>query len=297
MKFAIILFFVFSVICFAFFFGLAVIFKVVGAIAGILGRTVTEERDEMIVDVTAEYKHTEQEKALMAARSIAASFINAEKVEDLGSVMPLFVNTMRKVRNGRVKATMIQYREIMGEINSIIRYHPNFFAHTNALLAQSTCGFEQIVSRKESSFDESATGMVYAAEYVLDYMIKLSDLADLANIIGQAELKGELSRAIEQLERLDWATIVYPNHNKSNINALHDMASRVAERIQTYLQAKSYGVNNSESTELYTSLMGAATDLNKALSSTLATVANWDLIQAGAELEAMRQELKLRGLY
>jgi hypothetical protein len=300
MKLLVILFFIVSVVLFLFFFGLAVLFKIVGSIAAALGRTVQEELsddDTNIVDVQAEYQHSDEEMALMAAKSLATAFTSADKVKDLGTIMPLFIDTMRGVKNDKLKTDMAIYRNCMAEINSIIRYNPNFFAYTNELLAQTTCGFERIVSQKSNMASNFTAGMVYAADYVLTYMIKLNDLADLTGVIGDGALKEELSLAIDRLEKLNWATIVYPNHNKGNIRTLQEMATRLSERIQTYLQAKSFGVNNAESKDLYQALVLMAEDLNKALATMLDGVASWDLIQAGAELDAMRKELKLRGLY
>lgn len=201
----------------------------------------------------------------------------------------------RITSNKREQPELAAIRRITLDLFSVFKSDPNHLRYTYTHLAQCISGLNELANRSFAA----VTGILYAVEAIKKYVAELSTLAELSISTKSETLSLCIDGFIERVEKLRWLFLIYPAESVKHGRLVNDMLSSLTDKLQIHAKMREYSVTNSEnnSKHLIDKTEVAVNEMNTALDMVLKNILERDLLKADSELDALRQDLRLRGLY
>ncbi|MDR2105544.1 MAG: hypothetical protein LBP51_07315 [Deferribacteraceae bacterium] len=275
--------------------------KVLPAIRSFLNRDkAAAYQDELIIDVVPtaplqEHGFTPEERAKITSEAILEAMSNKNLDETPRDSLIRLTEIARITSNKREQPELAAIRRITLDLFSVFKSDPNHLRYTYTHLAQCISGLNELANRSFAA----VTGILYAVEAIKKYVAELSTLAELSISTKSETLSLCIDGFIERVEKLRWLFLIYPAESVKHGRLVNDMLSSLTDKLQIHAKMREYSVTNSEnnSKHLIDKTEVAVNEMNTALDMVLKNILERDLLKADSELDALRQDLRLRGLY
>jgi 5-bromo-4-chloroindolyl phosphate hydrolysis protein len=145
--------------------------------------------------------------------------------------------------------------------------------------------------------------MLAATKKIREDSIKLQKLADISVLIESygtdaSDLSKGIFEFMGKIEKLWWLFLSYPDRKGKHSSILYSMLDSLTDKLGVFGKLKEYGKeDDSEALALIKKSAITIKEMNIALDTILENILSNDLLMADVELEALRQEIRLRGLY
>jgi hypothetical protein len=260
-------------------------------------------QDFLVVDVIPnaplqEHGFTPEEKAKIASEALRAAMENKNPEETPRDALVRLTQIAKENESKREQPELARIRRIALDLFSVFKNDPAHLRYTYEHFSQSISGLNELAHK---SFP-TITGMLYASEEIKIYVTKLAALASLFTAAKSEALSKSADEFLERMEKLHWLSLIYPAESRKHRQLVSDLLSSLTDKLQVYAKMREYGVEGSESVSaeaknLLEKTETVVLEMNVALDTVLKTVLERDLIKADTELDALRQDLRLRGLY
>jgi hypothetical protein len=272
--------------------------KVLPAIRRFLGHRNEANQDALIVDVTPnaplrEHGFTAEEKAKIASEAVLAAIANKNPEETPRESLIRLTNIAQETSDKREQPELVRIRRITLDLFAVFKNDPAHLNYTYNHLAQCISGLNELAHKSFAT----VTGVLYAAEAVKKYVAKLSALAALSAAAKSESLSLCADGFIERVEKLYWLFLLYPAENAKHGRLVEDMLDSLTDKLQVHAKMLEYGGAGSDAQSLIEKTETAVKEMNTALDTVMKNILDRDLLKADTELEALRQDLRLRGLY
>ena len=263
------------------------------------GRGRKKQQEQVIINVTPNapmpvHRYTDEEKQQMAARAISTALANTSGEEPHDALVRLS-RIARDSKDKREQPELARIRQTSVELYSVFKKDRTHYGYTYSRLAQCIGGINELAGKDGQS--ETITGMMYATEIIRAYVKNLQEMAEISDSSDTPELAEEISDLMERAERLYWLFLAYPDASGRNSDVVNNMLDSVTGKLKVFIKVKDYDVDNREVTSLLDKSLTTLREMNVALDTVLNNVLSRDMLQADVELETLRQEMRLRGLY
>ncbi len=254
-------------------------------------------KEQVIIDVTPEpviqeQEYTDEDKASLAALAVSAAFAN-KSGESAHEALVRLSRLADDSKDKHVGYDLSQIRRIALELYSIFKKDTSMYQYTYSQYSQCLGGLNEIAG-KDNCGDVIA-GMLYASEYIRDYIKNLHRLVEIS--YDAEALKDEISGLLKRAERLYWLFLSYPAESSAKKGMIDAMISSVTDKLKIYIKVTHYGADSNEVSALLAKSRTTLQEMNVAMDTVLNNILSKDLLEADVELETLRQEMRLRGLY
>ncbi|MDR2400472.1 MAG: hypothetical protein LBD73_02330 [Deferribacteraceae bacterium] len=257
-------------------------------------------QDAFIVDVIPnaplqEHGFTPEERAKIASEAILEVLANKNPDETPRDAVTRLTEIAQGTSDKREQPELVRIRRITLDLFAIFKNDPARLNYTHKQLSQCISGLNEVANKSFAA----VTGVLYAAEEIKKYVGKLSTLASLSAAAKSEALSLSVDGFIERSEKLYWLFLAYPNEGVKHGRLVDDMLSSITDKLQIHAKMREYGVAGADgdAKNLIEKTETTLKEMNIALDTVLKNILERDLLKADSELDALRQDLRLRGLY
>jgi hypothetical protein len=272
--------------------------KVLPGIRRFINRRSSQSGDSLIIDVIPnaplqEHGFTPEEKAKIASEAVQEALANKNPDESPKDALTRLTHIAQETPGKREQPELVRIRRITLDLFSVFKNDPNRLRYTYERLSQSISGLNELANKSFAT----VTGMLYAAEDIRSYVTKLSAVATLLAVVKSETLSKNADEFIERMEKLQWLYLIFPAEKTKHGALTEDMLQSLTDKLQVYAKMNEYGVAGSGGEALIEKTETVVKEMNVALDTVLRNILERDLLKADTELDALRQDLRLRGLY
>ena len=266
------------------------------AVARAIDRKINGERVAAVEVVTVPDRgHDQATKAAMASEALKRSLAMSRSLtEDAGynQVLQSFTKLRNKIR---AKDSLKELERVKALYASLYNFQKDedSFIYSCAMLSKVLMGFCLLL--EDGADARLITGMMYFLEDMQHNARRISVIEDSAK--DCPALSDELSGLVANLDKLNWLFATYPEQGNKYRRKVEGFVGIVTEKIDIYINAAGYGVNNNESQGVLDNAHKALADVNGAAENILNEILGRGLMKADVELEVLRKDIRLRGLY
>jgi hypothetical protein len=237
-----------------------------------------------------------EEKQTLAAEAMRKSLTASRNMQGISyeTAQALLADAISIFKSQASQAELKRVRALYASLHSFLK-DEKAFVYSLSMLARAMCGMGELLKSGESAGNtQLVAGMMYALEAM---QTKLRSTSGMVEVMDGEELTEELNELVSSLDKLGWLFLSYPEHGKKYSAIVDNMAHQVKDKLGVYANAKQYGVKSREADEFLQSAKKALTDINVAAQEILNEILNKGIVQADVELEVLRQDIRMRGLY
>jgi hypothetical protein len=261
-------------------------------------RRSAQPGDSLIIDVIPnaplqEHGFTPEEKANIASEALQTALANKIPGESPKDSLTRLTHIAQETADKREQPELVRIRRITLDLFSVFKNDPNRLRYTYERLSQGISGLNELAHKSFAT----VTGMLYAAEDIKNYVTKLSAVASLLSEVKSETLSKNADGFIERMEKLQWLYLIFPAEKIKHGALTEDMLQSLTDKLQVYAKMNEYGVAGSGGEALIEKTETVVEEMNVALDTVLRNILERDLLKADTELDALRQDLRLRGLY
>jgi hypothetical protein len=264
------------------------------SLAKSIDRRINGEKVEAQAAPVPDRGLSDEEKALLAAEALKRSLAASKSLSDISyqTGQDMLGAVLRRYSRKDTVAELKRIRALYASLNSFLKSGDDF-AYSAAMTDRVVCGFAKLLSAAEE--DALVTGMMYALEAM---QAKLRSTSGMADVLDDcAELREQLSALVCSLDKLSWLFLTYPEHSRKYSPLVDNMVDQVEDKISIYTNAVQYGVKSREAENFLQNAQKVLIDINGAAEGILNDILNRGIMQADVELEVLRKDIRLRGLY